>query len=233
MCIRDRREIRDTTRLRFAADLAPSAFDDYLQERSNGRYRIRRLPAEDDAMMARVDRIRQRDDMFVDALNAHYAGFYDRMEEPYDEWRAASYEEEEALRRIRRKARKMAIIGGILALGGLMSSSSSNAGQAAGDAAAIGGVLLVNAGIEKSREGQMHKEALRELGASVDAEVTPLLIEVEGRTLRLEGSAEAQYTEWRRLLGEIFAAETGLPVDAAEGEASEVGEPSSPGTGLP
>jgi len=38
-------------------------------------------------------------------------------------------------------------------------------------------------------------------------------VEVEGQTLRLEGSVETQYSEWRRLLAQIFAAETGLPVD--------------------
>ena len=40
--------------------------------------------------------------------------------------------------------------------------------------------------------------------------------EVEGRTLRLSGSAEAQYADWRRLLRKLFAAETGLPVDLNE-----------------
>ena len=56
-------------------------------------------------------------------------------------------------------------------------------------------------------------EALKELAAPFDAEVAPMLVEVEGQTLRLEGSAETQYAEWRRLLNKIFAAETGLSVD--------------------
>ena len=41
-----------------------------------------------------------------------------------------------------------------------------------------------------------------------------MLDEVEGRTLRLTGSAESQYAEFRRLLREIFAQETGLPLDS-------------------
>jgi hypothetical protein len=40
-----------------------------------------------------------------------------------------------------------------------------------------------------------------------------MLVEVEGRVLRLEGSAEAQYAEWRKLLHEIFSEEVSLPVD--------------------
>ena len=43
-----------------------------------------------------------------------------------------------------------------------------------------------------------------------DAEMEPMLVEVEGRVLRLEGSVEAQYAEWRRLMREIYAEEVGL-----------------------
>ena len=53
-------------------------------------------------------------------------------------------------------------------------------------------------------------DALRELGASFGADVQPVVVEVEGRTVELNGSAEEQYQEWRRLLREIFAAETGF-----------------------
>ncbi len=38
-------------------------------------------------------------------------------------------------------------------------------------------------------------------------------VEVRGQTLRLSGSAESQYQEWQRLMREIWATETGLPVD--------------------
>ena len=59
----------------------------------------------------------------------------------------------------------------------------------------------------------MHYEAIQELAASFDAEMQPLLVEVQGETLRLTGSAEAQYAAWRKLLRRIFEEETGLPVD--------------------
>ena len=62
----------------------------------------------------------------------------------------------------------------------------------------------------------MHKVAIQELAASFDAEVAPVLVEVEGHMLKLVGSAEAQYADWRRLLREIFVTETGLPLDPHE-----------------
>ena len=59
-------------------------------------------------------------------------------------------------------------------------------------------------------------EAIRELAASVETELEPIVIQVEGQTLRLSGTAETQYEEWRRLLQEIWITETGLPQDPNE-----------------
>jgi len=35
-------------------------------------------------------------------------------------------------------------------------------------------------------------------------------VEVEGQTRRLTGNVEEQYREWRRMLHEIYSAETGF-----------------------
>ena len=43
------------------------------------------------------------------------------------------------------------------------------------------------------------------------ASVKPMVIDIEGRTLQLKGSAEEQYAEWRRLLKDLYENETGLP----------------------
>jgi hypothetical protein len=53
---------------------------------------------------------------------------------------------------------------------------------------------------------------LKQLGESFQAEVQPMVVEVEGRTLQLKGTAEEQYTEWRRLLKELYENETGVQV---------------------
>ena len=47
-----------------------------------------------------------------------------------------------------------------------------------------------------------------------------MVVDVEGRTLQLKGSAEQQYTEWRQLLKELYENETGLPAVAAGSSAS-------------
>lgn len=80
------------------------------------------------------------------------------------------------------------------------------------DASMLSGALALQ-GSAMNMDAKRHAGALRELALSLDAEMEPLLIEIEGRTLRLTGSAEAQYVAWRELLRQIFVAETGLVVD--------------------
>lgn len=220
--------IREVARLRFGTDLAPDILGDYLRPKSRNRYAIERLPDPDDTMWARVAAMRQRDEMFVDTLNEYYADFYVRMGEPYQQWRLYSYDEELALEEIRRKARNAKILGGIMMLVGIVGGASgSGTAGAAGDAAVIGGAMILESGIRKGKEAQMHLAALRELASSFDSEIAPVLIEVEGRTVKLEGSAETQFGEWRRLLREIFSAETGFPLDPDTGQVTQ--EPATSG----
>ena len=75
----------------------------------------------------------------------------------------------------------------------------------------LGGMAAITDGMQKSEEAKMHIEALRELAGSLDSEVAPMLLDVEGEVMRLTGSVDTQYATWRQLLRKIFATETGLP----------------------
>jgi len=66
-------------------------------------------------------------------------------------------------------------------------------------------------GLDKRTEIKVHAESLKQLGDSFQSEVQPMVVDVEGRTLELRGSAEQQYAEWRQLLRELYETETGLP----------------------
>ena len=217
------RHVRDMSEVRFAADLAPEAYGGYFTVNKKGRYTLVRLPADDDPMIDRVQMIRERDYMFIDTLNSYYASFWESMDQPYDDWREYSYEEQVALQKMRRKAWVSGILGGLLAVAGVAADVDSTAGRVARDAAIVAGGVLVKDGIDKHQESKMHVEALRELAASFDAEIAPSLVDIEGQTLQLTGSAEAQYANWRRLLRLIFANETGLPVDINDSSTLAVG----------
>jgi len=200
--------------LRFAAELAPDAFAPFLKSNKSGRYALLRLPADGDPMVRRVADIRDRDQMFVDTLNDYYLSFYERMGTPYSTWRQYSYEEQAALDKINRESMLKKILGGAAMIAGVvMSGSDSQTGRAAGDLVMLGGYAAVQAGMQQAQEKSLHVAALKELAVSVDGDVAPLLVEVEGHQLRLTGSAEKQFTEWRELLHRVLTVETGVPGD--------------------
>ena len=74
----------------------------------------------------------------------------------------------------------------------------------------VGGAYAVKTGFDKSSEARIHEDAIKELGDSFASESQPMVVEVEGETHQLTGSAEAQYKEWRALLRRIYASETGF-----------------------
>jgi hypothetical protein len=71
------------------------------------------------------------------------------------------------------------------------------------------------AGFGRRSEAKMHIEAIKEISESFGAEAAPMVVTVEGETRRLTGTGAAQYESWRRLLKEIYEAETGF-VDTAD-----------------
>ncbi len=204
----DRIAIRQVAEMRFARDFANGAFADYLEEDAAGQISLRRLPAEDDPMLSRVRGLRQRHYVFVDTLQGHYTGFAETMYAPYQEWRKASYEETVALRELEAESQREMIAGGAAIIAGVLAQTSgSRTTRSAGAVGVIGGGALLKSGLEKRAESNIHSLALEELGQSLDAEITPRVIELEDRTVRLTGNVEDQYDQWRELLADIYAAE--------------------------
>jgi hypothetical protein len=177
-----------------------------------------RLPAEQDPVVQRMDRVRERDYALIDTLNEHYSSFGETIEDSYDNWRKYAYEELEAEADAKRKALARGLLGAAAIIGGVMAAENTNssAGSAASTAAVIGGIYAVKSGFEMRSEIKMHGESLKQLGSSFQNEVQPSVVDIEGRTLELKGSAEQQYEEWRRLLRELYENETGLPAATAE-----------------
>jgi hypothetical protein len=70
----------------------------------------------------------------------------------------------------------------------------------------------VKSGMGKTAEAKVHKESLKELGESFDIQAQPLIIEIEGQTLRLTGTAKEKFLEWRKLLRQIYNEETGFSI---------------------
>lgn len=214
--------VRTITELRFARDFASGSFEGYLEQNRNGKYRIARLPAEGDPMLERVRAIRKRDHLFVDTLQEYYRDFSGAMYEPYQEWRKMSYEEAVALQELRAQSRRQLIAGGAAILAGIAASGSNDrSARTAGYVAMMGGGSLLKSGLETRNEAQIHVQALEELGMSLEAEITPRVIELDDRTVMLSGNVEDQYNQWREILEEIYRNEVGN-LDAAANDGSAI-----------
>jgi hypothetical protein len=207
---RDRLAIRQVAELRFARSFSEDAFGDYLEQDKKGTYRIKRLPADSDPMLERVRNLRQRNYVFVDTLQGYYGGFADEMYTPYQEWRKLSYEEVVALRELESESNTRLLAGAAAIVAGIAAQgSSSEYANAAGVVGIIGGASVLKSGLEKRAEASIHSLALEELSQSLEAEITPRVIELEDRTVRLSGNVEDQYAQWRELMADIYATEIG------------------------
>jgi hypothetical protein len=134
---------------------------------------------------------------------------------PYEDWREMSREESIRYAELKRSARMRQLLGAAAIVGAVIyESQSSNSNSAITNTAVIAGIEGLRSGFNLSTEAEMHKESIRELGESFDSEVEPLVVEVEGQTRRLTGTAEEKYREWQELLREIYSAETGGVMDA-------------------
>lgn len=216
----DRRDIRRVTDLKFASDLAPDAMQGYLTHDDKGMVKVLRLPAQNDPIAQRIQRIRERDSGVVDTVNGYYANFSDQMREAYGSWRHASFDEIEKERRTRNQARTRTFLGAAAVLAsvfvpGQCAGNDYNCRRiesAARTAGAIGGTAAVLSGLKKYADARVHAQALKELTESFQSEVAPQVVDVEGRTLRLTGTAEEQYREWRALLRQLYLEEAGAQV---------------------
>jgi hypothetical protein len=206
------RALRTISELKFARELSPYAFQGYLEKNWRGQTEINRLPANNDPMLKRVRQIRNREYLFIDTLDQHYANFQLDMQDSYQDWREASHAETVALKEIKGSALKRMLLGAASIIGGvaLAAGSDGSAAGALGNTMVLGGAMALASGIDKNAQSQIHADALQELGSSLETEVEPRMVKLEGETVTLTGSIEAQFKKWRRLLKKIYATETGF-----------------------
>jgi hypothetical protein len=210
-------QTRQISELRFFADMSPLAYGEHLATDEDGIATIMRLPAENDPTVARLRQIRERDRLVVDTLNEHYANFYYGIAIPYRSWRKVTREESVAYRQVKRSARLQTLVGVVILAGSLAAetdnTSSSRQRRVNRSLQYLGiseGVNRIVAGVQRGRDAESHVAAIGELSESFGAQAAPMVVSVEGQERRLTGTAQAQYEGWRRLLKEIYQAETGF-----------------------
>jgi len=208
------RELRQISELQFGADIAPQSLSGYLRKDATAKpalTRVARLPASNDPIATRVQRIRERDAEVLDTLDGYYTGFSEQMQQPYGDFRRTSWDEIDKQERALASARTRTFLGAaavaasILLPSSCSSNTTCNLEEAARYAGAVGGITSVLSGLKKYSDARTHAQAFGELARSFQSEVAPQVVDVEGRSLRLTGTAEEQYREWRELLSQYQA----------------------------
>lgn len=179
------RVIRRVAFLRYASSLSPEAFADYLAGGGAQPYSVSRLPADGDPMIARVERIRDHEYVFIDTVDEQYLSLQEETADTYGLWR--QYDRERAL----------------------YLADYERRAQQRDSAGSRGSFAAMQQSYSAYRTIKMQQQDLQELARGFNNEVAPTVIEASGRVFRLTGNLETRYSDWRRILREIFALETG------------------------
>tara|TARA_B100000586_G_scaffold86697_1_gene61542 strand:- start:1242 stop:2432 length:1191 start_codon:yes stop_codon:yes gene_type:complete len=196
--------------IRFAAELIPGVYKDYLTKNKKNIYEAVRLPDNEDSMMQRVYNIQEREFLLLDTLNEYYAQLYENISQPYENWRKLSREDMITYEELKKSARTRKMLGAAALIGAIVSDGDSQASNSMQQMAIYGGMEAMKSGFSKTSEAKIYKESMKELGTAFDTEAEPLIIELEGQTIRLTGSAQEKFLEWRKLLKQIYTDETGF-----------------------
>ena len=201
--------------MRFGANFSDVAFSQYIQRKGTS-YSLVSKPSKEDPMLRRVQAIRVRDQLFIDGVQENYAAFSQQMDESYLMWQEQSLFEIQAQRAADRATLAKGIGGAVLiglavlsAVAGANSNSvgSTSAGAAGAILGGVAGAALLGESFKTSDEAEVHREALNELGQSVNMEFAPQVIAFEKQSVELHGDAQQQFGQWRDFLQRIYAEE--------------------------
>lgn len=230
--------IRKVAELRFGHDFAPNIYSGYLESAppedggftrlvsffdkpaSAPQFRVVRLPADNDPVIERVNRIRAREELLVDTLDQQYEGLANQLSPAYLQWRRARLQEINAIResdRLNNRKQSEALALGVLGTAAAVALGSQRNCYGCGTVGAAVGVtaiaLAANHAMqawEKAKgDTDMRKITLEELGRSLATEVQPTVIEVEGQTVELRGTIEQKMMQWSAILEQLRKNEMG------------------------
>ena len=178
--------ITEISLLRYAVELAPSAFGPYLAEDQHGRYSLRRLPARGDPMLDRIERIRLTEYVITDTVDAKFRELHEEIASTYALWRE-----------YRRKSLEY-------------DRQNSERAQESVSEAPHGSFEAIKNRYDNYKWDRVTAQERDRLAIAFNNEVGPVVEAMEARIEELEGWVDAKYAEWHRLLEELFEVETEL-----------------------
>jgi hypothetical protein len=173
----------ETSLLRYATELAPSAFGQYVSEGDNGMFSIERLPARNDPMLDRIERIRLTEYVITDTVDAKFRELHDEISSTYALWREYR---QKSLEYDRQNARY---------------AEETRSDAPRGSYEAIKNLY------DNYKWDRVTAQEQDRLAIAFNNEVGPVVEAMEARIGELEAWVDAKYAEWHKLLEELFEVE--------------------------
>lgn len=186
LSIDERQRIHDIAMLRYAKRLAPSAFGDYLETTDSGRIELKRLPARDDPMLNRIERVRATEFVVEDTIDEKFAELSDEVGSVYRIWRDYRRQNVDYQKENQRRA------------------------QFDNDEYPQASFERFKRLYDLYKWDRQTVQEQDQLALAFDNEVSPILKQIELRVTELERFVDSKNAEWYRLLEALFEVESGL-----------------------
>ena len=217
----EQKQIRMVSQMRFASDLAPDAFGDYLARNEEQQLYVQRFPAENDPTFQIIQQLHGTE---LDMLT-HIEEYYDNLQEgsfdSYNTWREQFRQLSTEMEQYRVNAQNQkttSIIIASLAIATAAATASNDSQynpNRGSDAVAIlaGGlelsVAIYEAAKEKIAIANLKAKELAEISEIAGKGLQPKVIELEGRTYQLTGDVDSRFRQIRAIIRERYLIETG------------------------
>ncbi len=175
------RQLLTVTQMRYASDLSPDAFQQFLSTDPQGLLTVNRLPAENDPLLGHVRDIRARHDVFIDTIDEYYESLYQDLKPIYDIWRQYSFEQVSEERISAERAR------------------SGNTDR--------GSFEAMSQSYNRYKWSKIFEQEFVALASGFVSETAPAVLELSRNVNGLTGPVEEQYAQWRVLLRGLFELE--------------------------
>ncbi len=177
--------IQQVSQLQYARDLSPDSFAHHLVELPDGPVSVRSLPAINDPMFTRVASMRVRHHLYIDTVDEHYEALHNEMQPTYTLWRQYSREQiQQTQAREKRTAKNQESVRRL-------------------------DFTEMKRSYENYKWSKIYQQEFAELASAFNRELAPAVLDLNDHVIQLSGSVGDQYVQWRAILREIFALDTG------------------------
>lgn len=218
----EQRRIQLVSQMRFATDLAPDAFENYLATNANNQLYVQRFPAENDPTYQIIQQLHGTELEMLTHIEEYYNHLHEGVWDPYSTWREQFRSlsiEMEQYRVEAQNQKTSSIVAGILIAAVAASSGAESYergdsyGVAQSAAFLVGGLELSKAMYDAAKEkieiANLKAKELSEISTIAGEGMQPKVIELEGRTYQLTGDVEDRFRQIRSIIRQRYLLETG------------------------